>query len=131
MLSVFLKAFIMFQLVDARRKTQRMPCIVDARVLMDHRPSISCKICDITPDGAQLVADHEIEAPNKILVLIPAIAEVWAAQIRWRRGLSLGIKFIHGEADLPALSEGTAPDTFALRLQAAQLTLTAKHLSAR
>jgi hypothetical protein len=128
---VFLKALIMFPLVDARRKTQRIPCIVDARVLVDHRPSVPCKICDVTPDGAKLVADHEIEAPNKILVLIPSIGEVWAAQVRWRHGSSIGVKFIRGEADLPAPSDGMAADIFALRLQAAQLTLTAKHLSAR
>lgn len=119
----------MLSLVGARRKTQRMACAVEARVLVEDRPSAPCTIRDVTPVGAKLVAAHAIDAPNKILVLIPSIGEVWAAQVCWRRGCSLGVKFLRGEADLPPTG-AEAPDTFALRLQAAQLSRTARRLSA-
>jgi hypothetical protein len=107
-----------------------MTCAVQARVLLTDRPSLPCTIRDVTPDGAKLVASHMIDAPDKILVLIPSIGEVWAGEVCWRRSHSLGVKFIRGEADLPAEANGTAADTFALRLQAAQLSRTAKRLSA-
>jgi hypothetical protein len=107
-----------------------MACIVEARVLLAGRPSVACTIRDVTPAGAKLVAGHAINTPNNILVLIPSIGEVWAAAVCWRRGHSLGVKFIRGEADLPVEPDGIAADTFALRLQAAQLSRAAKRLSA-
>jgi hypothetical protein len=120
----------MLSLVGARRKTQRMACVVEARVLLADRPSVPCTVRDVTPDGAKLVFLRATAVPNKILVLIPSIGEAWAAQVCWRRGPSLGVRFIRGEADLPAAADNSASDTFALRLQAAQLSRTAKRLSA-
>ncbi len=115
----------MSSLVGLRRKAPRKTCVVEARVLLADRPSVPCTIRDVTPDGAKLVADGRIDATDKILLLIPSIAEVWAAQVRWRRGHSLGVKFIRGAADLPAAESEAEASTFALRLQVAPMSRTA------
>ncbi len=118
----------MSSLVGLRRKLPRQACVIEARVLMPGRAAVPCKIRDVTPDGARLVAKQPIFGADKILLLTPALAEVWAAEVRWRRGAALGIKFCPGEADLPE-ADAAAPDNFALRLQAAQLARTAKRLA--
>ncbi|MGP8231718.1 MAG: PilZ domain-containing protein [Methylovirgula sp.] len=118
----------MTSLIGLRRRVPRKTCSVEARMLIAGRPSVPCTVRDVTPDGAKLVADEKIGATDKILLLIPALAEVWAAEVRWRRGLALGVKFVRGEADLPG-ADGGAPDNFALRLQTAQLARTVKRLA--
>ncbi len=120
----------MSSLTGLRRKLLRMTCSVEARAFLDGRPAISCTIRDVTPHGARLVTDGRIATGDKILLLIPSIAEVWAADVRWRRGTTLGVKFIRGEADLPGDASTAEPDAFALRLQVAQMARSAKRLSA-
>jgi hypothetical protein len=120
----------MTSLTGLRRKTLRMTCSLEARAFLDGAPAIKCTIHDVTPDGARLVTEGKIATGDKILLLIPSIAEVWAADVRWRRGTALGVKFIRGEADLPGDASTAKPDAFALRLQVAQMARSAKRLSA-
>ncbi len=107
-----------------------MSCSLEARAFLNGGPAIPCTIRDVTPDGARLATDGKIATGDKILLLIPSIAEVWAADVRWRRGSVLGVKFIRGEADLPGDASTAEPDAFALRLQVAQMARSAKRLSA-
>jgi hypothetical protein len=116
-------------LTGLRRKLLRMTCSVEARAFVGGRPAVRT-IRDVTPDGARLVTDGRIATGDKILLLIPSIAEVWAADVRWRRGTALGVKFIRGEADLPGDASTAEPDAFALRLQVAQMARSARRLSA-
>lgn len=109
------------------RKTERKNCLLDARAYADGRPAIRCVLRDITPQGAKLVTGETI-ASRKILLSLPAIGEVWAALIRWRRGATLGVQFVHGEADLAEVENPSEPGLFALRLQVAQVTETARRL---
>ena len=118
----------MTSLIGLRRKAPRKTCSVEARILLADRPSVPCTIRDVTPDGARLVAEDLIEATDKVLLLIPSIAEVWAAEVRWRRGQTLGLRFIRGAADLPEANGTAEPNAFALRLQTAQLARTAKQI---
>lgn len=118
----------MISLVGLRRKALRHTCVVEARILVSGRAAVPCTIRDVTPDGARLVAERPLFGADKVLLLIPALAEVWAAEVRWRRGAVLGVSFTPGEADLPE-ADTVAPDNFALRLQAAQLARTAKRLA--
>jgi hypothetical protein len=112
----------------SRRIVDRKACLLDARVYVDGQPAIRCVIRDITPEGAKLVAGETIAA-RKILVFLPAIGEVWAALIRWRKGDAFGIQFIDGEADLASVANPSEPNAFAMRLQVAQVTVTARRLS--
>ncbi len=120
----------MTSLTGLRRKTLRMTCSLEARAFLDGSPAIKCTIRDVTPDGARLVTEGKIATGDQILLLIPSIAEVWAADVRWRRGTALGVKFIRGEADLPGDASTAEPDAFALRLQVAQMARRTKRLSA-
>jgi hypothetical protein len=119
----------MSSLTGLRRKALRMTCSVEARVLVDGRPAIPCTILDVTPHGAKLVTEGKVATGGKVFLLIPSIAEVWAADVRWRRGATHGVKFIRGEADLPADTGVAESDSFALRLQVAQMARSAKRLS--
>jgi|GEM_PF-3395126 len=115
-----------------KRKTVRQKCIVDARLYFDGEPAIDCSIDDITPEGARLIVERPVPRPmRKILIFIPSIGAVWAANIRWRRGQSLGLEFIPGEADLAGTTTASDPKVFALRMQCAQLSNTAKRIEKR
>ncbi|WP_020176639.1 PilZ domain-containing protein [Methyloferula stellata] len=117
--------------ITSRRKAERQKCIVEARVYADGHPALLCRIADLTPDGAKLIAYRPVPAlSGKIMVFIPSIGEVWAARIRWCRVQSLGVEFICGEADLAEPETPPEPETFALRMQVAQIADTAKRLSA-
>jgi len=113
--------------IEPRRKAARQDCVVDARAFMYGRPAVRCKILDVTPEGAKLEAEEDILAAT-IFVLIPSIAEVWAARVCWRRDRTIGVQFLHGQADLPKLHDQSEPDVFALRLQVAQIKQTAKRM---
>jgi len=114
-----------------KRKTVRQKCIVDARIYFDGEPAMDCSIGDVTPEGARLTADKPIpRLIPKVLIFIPSIGAVWAAHVRWRRGQSLGVEFIVGEADLTGTENAPDPKIFALRLQCAQIANTAKRMSA-
>ncbi|HEY8163551.1 MAG TPA: hypothetical protein VIF34_14970 [Methylocystis sp.] len=110
-----------------RRETERKDCIVEARAYADGQMAIRCLLRDITPDGGKLVADEKITA-RKVLLFLPAVGAVWAAQVRWRRGNTFGIQFIPGEADLPKIDASSDPDIFALQLQVAQVVSSTQRL---
>jgi PilZ domain len=112
------------------RKFERHDCFVEARAFVGGSPAIVCRIMDITPDGAKLVAETNIPPANKLLVLIPCLVQVWAAEVRWRRGNECGVRFRTGEADLAKPPAGSEPDLFALALQTSQLRERRRRLSA-
>ncbi|HXY57708.1 MAG TPA: PilZ domain-containing protein [Methylocystis sp.] len=113
----------------SRRKIERKDCLLDARAYVDGRPAICCRVRDITPHGAKLITESAITA-RKMLLFLPAIGEVWATEVRWRRGgTAIGVRFLHGEADLVEAENLSKPDSFALHLQVAQVAETAHRLS--
>jgi hypothetical protein len=108
-------------LVGLRRKTQRIICSVAARIIVPGSQSVDCTIRDVTTDGAKLALDARISVNDRVFLLIPSIAEVWAAEIRWRRGQEVGVRFFRGEADLPAANGSDESASLAMRLQSAHL----------
>jgi hypothetical protein len=115
-----------------KRKTVRQKCLVDARIYLDGELAIDCSIDDLTPEGARLIAEKPIPRfKRKVLIFIPSIGAVWAAHIRWRRGQSLGVEFIVGEADLIGTEKAPDPKLFALRMQCAQVSKTVKRMTVR
>lgn len=114
-----------------KRKTVRQKCIVDARIYIDGQPAMDCSINDVTPEGAQLTIKKPLpRLLRKVLIFIPSIGTVWAAQIRWHRGLTLGVEFVVGEADLLGTENAPNPILFALRMQTAQLSNNRKRTAA-
>lgn len=114
-------------LTSTRRKTERKTCLLQARAYADGQAAVRCELRDLTPDGAKLVAAEPLTA-RKLLLLLPAIGEVWAAEVRWRRGGLLGVRFVPGEADLVGLENPSDSDVFAMRLQVAQVAKSAQSL---
>ena len=115
----------------SRRKVERKDCLLDARAYVDGQPAVRCSVRNITPQGARLMTESALAA-RKMLLFLPAIGAVWAAQVRWRRGNNtFGIQFLHGEADLADAGNTSEPDGFALRLQVAQVTETTRRLPTR
>jgi hypothetical protein len=83
---------------------------------------------DITPQGAKLVAGENI-ALGKALVFIPEIGKVWAPLVTWRRGHTVGVQFIAGEADLTKDEKPPRLEVFALHIQLAQMKKTTARLA--
>ncbi|HEY1735359.1 MAG TPA: hypothetical protein VGG12_01805 [Methylovirgula sp.] len=85
------------------------------------QPSIDCAIRDLTPEGARLVFANAAPTslPDRFLVFMPGVDELWAARLRWRKRGEIGVEFIVGEADWS--SAPRYPDLFALRIQVAEL----------
>lgn len=68
----------------SRRKVERKDCLLDARAYVDGQPAVRCSVRNITPQGAKLMTESALAA-RKMLLFLPAIGAVWAAQVRWRQ----------------------------------------------
>lgn len=104
-----------------RRGFGRRRCLVAARLIIFAQPSLDCAIRDLTPEGARLVfaPDEPPSLPERFLLFLPGVDELWAARLRWRNGLEIGVEFIAGEADWSKAPR--YPDLFALRVQVAEM----------
>ena len=54
-----------------------------------------CFVLDISPSGAKIVTDAEIEVKERFgLALVPAHQKRQPCEVVWRRGNNYGIKFV-------------------------------------
>jgi hypothetical protein len=91
---------VIMALDELRTKTQREP-----RRQMNKRPAwftrddgvtrIECYVLDVSPGGAKIMTDAEIEVGDRIrLALVPAHQKLQPCEVVWRRGNTCGIKFV-------------------------------------
>jgi hypothetical protein len=86
-----------------RRISKRQEVLMSARLYIPGMPVIECEIRDLTPEGARVVpvsSDLSL-LPEKVLLFIPGMGEVWAASVCWGNDGAFGVKFLPGEADRP------------------------------
>jgi hypothetical protein len=105
-----------------RRSHNRHRCLVSARLYVPGQPAVECSIRDLTPEGARITlpADALRMLPDKLLLLLPGLAELWAVRVCWRSRHTIGVEFVPGEADTHMPSTQYS-DIFALRVQVADL----------
>jgi hypothetical protein len=83
-----------------RTKQQREP-----RRQLDKRPAwiavdeqmteIECFVIDVSPGGAKIVTDAEIDVSGRfLLTLVPAHPKRQRCEVVWRDGTTFGIKFV-------------------------------------
>jgi hypothetical protein len=118
----------MASMMVSRRRAARQKCIVEARAYAEGCQAVRCSLRDVTPLGAKLIAEEDIQASGKILVFVPSVGELWAAMVRWQRGRTFGVEFMRGEADFATAEDVSEPDTLAQRVQVAQVVELAKRL---
>jgi len=104
-----------------QRAVERRKCLVEANIILPGRPAIHCHILDLTKSGARLRHFGETYIYNRIMLFIPSLPSVFAAQVRWRKDADVGVRFLFGEADLPIDGPHGPDDGFVLNLQLAQL----------
>ena len=84
--------------VQGRRKVQREP-----RRQMNGRPAwitideteCECSVLDVSPGGAKIVTDVEIDIHDRfVLALVPNHPRSQQCEVVWRRGNTLGVKFV-------------------------------------
>jgi hypothetical protein len=81
------------------RKKPRQPFHYRASFLTPSDPTPrSCSIADISETGAKVTAETDGELPDQfILLLTPNGATRRLCQVIWRNGLTVGVRFIHGD----------------------------------
>jgi hypothetical protein len=83
-----------------RTKQQREP-----RRQLDKRPAwiavdeqmteIECFVIDVSPGGAKIVTDAEIDVSGRfLLTLVPAHPKRQRCEVVWRDGTTFGVKFV-------------------------------------
>jgi hypothetical protein len=105
-----------------RRISERQDVLVSAQMYIPGMPAVDCEIRDLTPEGARLTpvsADLSL-LPEKFLLFVPGIGEVWAACVRWARDGAFGVKFLFDEADRVEAQAVTEPDLFATQVLMAE-----------
>ena len=109
------------QSISDQRSSIRRKCFIDARIYVDGKPAIPCQMRDLTISGARTALDKGSTLPSRVLIFIPAIAEVRAARVCWSSHQELKIKFIAGEADMSLLLKSGDDGIELMRMQAAEL----------
>jgi hypothetical protein len=83
-----------------RTKVQREPRRqMDKRLAWiavdDQMTQIDCFVLDVSPGGARIVTDAEIEVSDRIvLALVPQHPKRQPCEVVWRDGKTFGIKFV-------------------------------------
>jgi PilZ domain len=77
---------------DARRSRQQSAWIMFDR---DH-VSRECQVMDVSLNGAKIVADIDAEVGSRFrFSLVPDAPKRQPCEVIWRRGKTLGIKFVN------------------------------------
>lgn len=99
--------------ISERRISERRDTSETAQLRIPGMSVIECVIRDLSPEGAGLIplsGDLSL-LPEKVLLFIPGIGEVWAAAVRWGRDGAFGVKFLVDETEKPG-SQAAHPDLF-------------------
>ena len=77
---------------EPRRQLQRQPAWFTVDDGVTRR---ECFVLDVSPGGAKIMTDAEIEVGDRIrLALVPTHEKRQPCEVVWRRGKTYGIKFL-------------------------------------
>jgi hypothetical protein len=62
--------------------------------------TVACAVRDLSGHGARLSFLEPTSVPDSFRLALPALGETCRAEVRWRRGLEVGVAFSAREPDL-------------------------------
>lgn len=80
--------------MSSKRTTERKAAFVPGRILLNI-PGFSgyCTIRDLSPGGAKLAFGTVPHLPDSFELHIPSQGKVHLVEVRWQRGLQVGVQF--------------------------------------
>jgi hypothetical protein len=103
--------------MDERREAKRQKSFLRGFVYVDkRRGAISCLIRDLSENGARIVFSESVAVPDILALHIPQKEQTVQAEVEWRRGDEIGLKFV-----APPRAAEAAPEAQALTRRVAQL----------
>ena len=77
---------------EPRRQLNKRPASL---VIDDQTAEIECFVLDVSPGGAKIVTDAEIDVSKRfLLALVPAHPKRQRCEVVWRDGTTFGVKFV-------------------------------------
>jgi PilZ domain len=77
---------------EPRRQANQQPAWI---TVGDGMTRLECFMLDVSPGGAKIMTDAEIEVGDRIrLALVPTHEKRQPCEVVWRRGNTYGIKFV-------------------------------------
>ena len=77
---------------EPRRQLKKRPASL---VIDDQTAEIECFVLDVSPGGAKIVTDAEIDVSKRfLLALVPAHPKRQRCEVVWRDGTTFGVKFV-------------------------------------
>ena len=80
--------------MSTQRAFERKPAFVPAKILLDLPGSSGyCTVRDLSTGGAKLAFASVPRLPDTFDLHIPSQAKVHTVEVRWQRGLQVGVRF--------------------------------------
>jgi hypothetical protein len=87
---------------EQKRKEVRNRCLRSAKVVFhDRRFQVDCQVRDESASGMKLRLLGDVAVPDRFELLIESREELVPVQVRWRRGMELGVLITGAPAPLP------------------------------
>jgi hypothetical protein len=79
---------------DERRTTQRQKTLLAGKAIFGaNRFVLDCSVRDLSAGGAKLSFADPLEMPDLFELHLPSRDSVFRAEVRWRKGRQIGVKF--------------------------------------
>ena len=80
--------------MDERRESRRRKTLLAGKVIFGaNRLAMDCAIRDLSAGGARLSFADPHGVPGEFELQLPSRGTVFRAEVRWRRGREIGVKF--------------------------------------
>jgi hypothetical protein len=80
--------------MDERRTTQRQKTLLAGKAVFGaNRFEIDCSVRDLSRGGARLSFADSLGVPDQFELHMPSRGSVFRAEVRWRKGRQIGVKF--------------------------------------
>lgn len=100
-----------------RRAVMRPKTFIQGRIHFNHRRStMDCVVREFTRDGGRLEFSDSVALPDTFEVYIPNKDQYFQAKTVWRRGNSIGIRWMREESLHPLSDSHQASDSLAGRV---------------
>lgn len=84
-----------------KRAADRQTVYRFARVIMPDRSMLNCIIKDLSPGGARIMIEGNIELPPRVLLKIDQTGQTKQARVAWQKETEIGLQFLAGRETPP------------------------------
>ena len=79
-------------MIQEQRSQGRRAVNYPMAILLDGK-ALSCRMLDVTPNGARLFVPDILSIPDQITLLLSAMGARRECLVRWRQGCEIGVLF--------------------------------------